>query len=107
MGFPRDFQPQGVLSPVILSEAHGVLDGEPWVSWHALGTLAAAKRRQVTRRSTRKYLCYLGVSGAERCATRTENPRVGGSIPPLATNQNNVGSQDAGDSLAVFARSRS
>ena len=85
MGFPRDFQPQGVLSPVILSEAHGVLDGEPWVSWHALGTLAAAKRRQVTRRSTRKYLCYLGVSGAERCATRTENPRVGGSIPPLAT----------------------
>jgi hypothetical protein len=34
------------------------------------------------------------ISGFERFPTRTENPRVGGSIPPLATIQINISIQE-------------
>src|SRR5215472_17994410 len=53
--------------------------------WHIPGTLAATKWPQVTLRHARKYLCGQGVSCVGWCICRTENPRVGGSIPPLAT----------------------
>ena len=50
----------------------------------------------------------VGAYAPNRGLRRTENPRVGGSIPPLATNPTCVASHYAGDTPAlVFATSRS
>jgi hypothetical protein len=48
-----------------------------------------------------KWLFWVLLGDAGCKMWRTENPRVGGSIPPLATINSSVGSQDFVDRLAV------
>jgi hypothetical protein len=51
---------------------------------------------RVTARNIPRFACYnfCLINGLMRFRTRTENPRVGGSIPPLATIQINISNQE-------------
>ena len=79
------------------------------VKYHVRGSI---ENSALSLRKSAKYFTVggrkiSGISRLIRFSALPENPRVGGSIPPLATTKSSVGSQGFGDSLAVvLARSR-